>query len=116
MLLLAVGAAGEGRQVGSRARHLPTLPLCTGPPAPQATHVTRSGRAIQLRVWAAAEEIAARRADFALASLQHAMRCVGASPGDSRPLPLLGCTAAAMRHAALAAALGAPLHPPQHQI
>ena len=44
------------------------------PPTPQAQHATHSGRAIQLRVWAAPEEIEARRADFALATLQRAMR------------------------------------------
>jgi aminopeptidase N len=37
-------------------------------------HVTRSGRTIQLRVWAAKEEIEAHRADWALACLQAAMR------------------------------------------
>ncbi|KAI7837638.1 hypothetical protein COHA_008560 [Chlorella ohadii] len=37
-------------------------------------HVTQSGRTIQLRVWADREEIEARRADWALACLQAAMR------------------------------------------
>ena len=45
--------------------------------AVQDTHLTGSGRAILLRVWAAAEEIEQGRADFALGALQHAMLCVG---------------------------------------
>lgn len=47
---------------------------CTTSAPPQSQHTTRSGRTIQLRVWAAREEIDARRADWALACLQAAMR------------------------------------------
>lgn len=47
---------------------------CTTSAPPQSQHTTRSGRTIQLRVWAAREEVDARRADWALACLQAAMR------------------------------------------